>query len=161
MHLVQFNYLLKENKNAFAIAQKEKNQKYPDIEYAIRKVKSGELSDMSICINNYWVEIEWMDDSGDLNVTAVSDAQLKSVGNKDYEFDQLGFVKTSCYEKYISASTPISQIVKEIKTIFESIYCIQFQTYKIERSESEPEPELKLKQTNVILNRYQIIRYSI
>jgi uncharacterized membrane protein YkgB len=88
-----------------------------------------------ISIGDYYVQFSNDLIKRQLCYEAVSSFFLPSVGNKDKEFKELGFTHdpSGNYYKFIShADFSADQTAQEIKTIFETIYKINFSSYKIE-----------------------------
>jgi hypothetical protein len=107
---------------------------YLDIKETLQRlIKTNGFS--TILIRDYYVQFSNDLIKKQLYCEAVSSVFLPSVGNKDNEFKQLGFTHdpSGNYYKFIShADFSADQTVEEMKTIFETIYHINFSSYKIE-----------------------------
>lgn len=108
--------------------------KYNDIKETLQRlIKSNGFS--VILIGDYYVQFSNDLMKKQLYCEAVSSVYEPSVGNKDQEFKKLGFTRdqSSNYYKFISHSTfSAEKIIAEMKTIFESIYNVNFSNYKID-----------------------------
>ena len=110
----------------------------------MRQVINTENLAVVISINGYYVQFAQIN-MGPLNIgppklvfESISSENLPAVGNKDYEFEQLGFIKNCNYQKLISLSCiSIDKIILQIKTIFETIYNMKFQSYEIDIYEAQ------------------------
>ena len=103
-----------------------------DIKNVIQKVIKYHPDGFAIIsIGNPFVQ--FYSDGNFLFLEAACAKSVPSIGCKDYEFKQFGFIANSDfnYTKQYSAQN-IDLIVNEIKMIFETIYNIKFQSYKIE-----------------------------
>jgi len=88
-----------------------------------------------IYIDDYYVQFANDLDSSQLVFEAVSSTFISAVGNKEREFKKLSFKlePSNNYYKIISHNDFSTElIIKDIKTIFESIYLINFSSYIIE-----------------------------
>jgi len=88
-----------------------------------------------ISIGDYYVQFSNDRGKKQLYCDAVSSVFLPAVGNKDKEFKQLSFTPdpNGNYYKFIPHTNfSADQTVQEIKSIFETIYHINFSSYKIE-----------------------------
>ena len=107
---------------------------YLDIKETLQRLKR--TSGFSIIsIGDYYVQFSNDLGKKQLYCDAVSSICLPSVGNKDKEFEQLGFTNdpSGNYYKFISYTDfSADQTVQEIKIIFETIYKINFSNYNIE-----------------------------
>ena len=108
---------------------------YSDIAYALQLVNNQKLDFVIISIGDYYVQFCFTQDKRFLTFEAVSSEYLPKVGDRDTEFKQLGFrlAESGNYQKFISvADVFIDSIVSEIKAIFETIYHVDFNSYKID-----------------------------
>ena len=121
---------------------------YADIKEALKEFLNDEFDALFIELGDYYVNfLHYVDpiqpllvDDG-LTFEAASHINLPSLGNKDKEFEQLGFAAASLaagensnYHKWIHDNNfSIEQTVAEIQIIFELIYKINFSNYKIEK----------------------------
>lgn len=107
---------------------------YLDIKETLQRlIKTNGFSIISI--GDFYVQFSNNLSEQQLHFEAVSNVFLPSVGNKDREFNQHSFTRDndSNYYKFISHTDfSADQTVQEIKTIFETIYHINFVSYKIE-----------------------------
>jgi hypothetical protein len=155
------NELPKTKSNDYLDTNLEKNESnkfseiklndYSDIKYVMQKVLKAEIGWGTISVNNYWVQFLMVfsrDKNGvpifdfnKLRVEAASSYGMPEIGNKDYEFMQLGFRRDhpddNYCRNYILSNVSIDQIIQEIKTIFETIYNVNFLDYEAEESEEQ------------------------
>lgn len=121
---------------------------YLDIKETLQRlIKTNGFS--TILIGDYYIQFSNDLIKKQLYCDAVSSVFLPSVGNKDKEFKQLGFTHdpSGNYYKFIShADFSADQIVEEMKTIFETIYQVNFSSYKIE-SDFEDVPTTQTAKT--------------
>lgn len=110
------------------------NHNYHEIkDFLQRLIKSNGY--LIITIGDFYVQFKNDLINNQLYCEAVSSVYEPSVGNKDQEFKKLGFNhdQSSNYYKFISHSVfSTEKIIAEMKTIFESIYNVNFSNYKIE-----------------------------
>lgn len=110
------------------------NHNYHEIkDFLQRLIKSNGY--LIITIGDFYVQFKNDLLNNQLYSEAVSSVYEPSVGNKDQEFKKLGFNhdQSSNYYKFISHSVfSTEKIIAEMKTIFESIYNVNFSNYKIE-----------------------------
>jgi len=112
----------------------QNEQELTDIKKAIEQVIDIENVAAIIYINDYYVQfVQTNTETPKLLFESVSSEFVPTVGNKDYEFKKLGFIRNSNYQKFIPLSgISIDNIIQEMKTIFETIYNVKFQSYEIE-----------------------------
>lgn len=110
------------------------NSDYQDIKDTLQQlIKSPGFTIISI--GDYYVQFSNNLNKQELYCDAVSSVFLPAIGNKDNEFKQLGFTPdpSANYYKFIPHSSfSADKTVQEMKTIFETIYRINFSSYKIE-----------------------------
>ena len=106
-----------------------------DIRVALKKLMNYK-GFVSISIDDYYVQVANNGaESEELTFEAVSGDYIPAIGNKDKEFDALGFGHDSGenYRKYLAFDEfSADTVIKEVKLIFESIYNKDFSSYEIE-----------------------------
>ena len=116
--------------------KKKVSNEYSDVKAALQRVIKSEIDfSIIISIGDFWVQFANFDSQ--LTFSAVSYEFLPhyKIDNKDNEFQQLGFYRedgTSYYKNISVTNISKDKIIQEIKTIFETIYGVKFDLYKIE-----------------------------
>lgn len=135
---------------------------YLDIKETLQRlIKTSGFSIISI--GDYYVQFSNDLLKKQLYFEAVSSVFLPSVSNKDKEFQQLSFTldPSSNYYKLISHTDfSADQTVQEIKTIFETIYHINFASYKIESDFEDAPIAQTVQATSTTNNQNQNKNYG-
>jgi tetratricopeptide (TPR) repeat protein len=141
--------LLKENKDTILVETKEKGKNIKKINNGIKEALQRLTKTQGfLIISTKDCYVQFLDDldKRQLCFEALSSDYEPAIGNKDKEFKQFSFRhdKGTNYYKYIPfANLSVDQTVQEIKTIFETIYHVDYSTCKIESNFDEDNPANK------------------